>query len=182
MTRSLIYWENFKDLDWGSGFWDRVTLGHVFATKIHGSQSRLNLRYHLSIPGPVLCVFFFLCDGCHVQPQERHRKGTWKQSSLCSSVLERESHCMPQGSRFHQAGKKPREHKDLWASALLGVRSEYKRKGARGFHWCIWMLVGLGREGRKENLCQGPAFTCSSGQDAYSQFVGILRQQAKDVS
>lgn len=64
VTRNLIYRENFKDLDWGSVFWERVTLGHVFSTKVHGSQSQLNLRYHLSIPGPVLCFFYVMVVRC----------------------------------------------------------------------------------------------------------------------
>lgn len=85
---------------------------------------------------------------------------------------------MPQGSGFNQAGGEPRLRKDLWAGAFWGSQVVIHKKGSKGISLVHFNVTkSWSGEGRKENLWQGPTFTRSSEQAAYSQFVGMLRQQ-----
>lgn len=123
--------------------------------------------------------------------KKEHRKGTGKQSSLYSQVLETQSYCMPRGTTCSGDGRMPREQAQPPRVGICGqvlslkVKEEYTRKGLRGFHWCVWRLLGQGqgKAGRGTRGREGPPllhwYTWPPGLGACSLCAGILRQKGK---
>ena len=128
------------------------------------SQSWLNLRFNsnsilkLRIPRPVVCSFIWgIATGGDTG-------ATGKQSLFYSEVLERWSHCVPQGESSSSRWGAKRAHKDLQASVLLGGvaggQLDYPSRRAKKISLVpLNVTRSWSEEGRKGKLWQKPTLS-----------------------